>query len=103
MAVETPADLAVLFSAEDFGQSATYTVAGGSGVGIEGIFTNAHADVAPLDGRGISTVTPVFTVATLSLPPGAAQGDVLETGGSIWRVADLQPDGTGLTRIILEG
>ena len=74
-----------------------------STVAITGIFTNAHAVAAPLgDWPGVSTSTPLFTCRAAALPAGAGDGDTLTLGGTAWTVRGIQPDGTGLARLILE-
>jgi hypothetical protein len=102
--IEDAGDFEVFFDAEVFGEAASYT--GGSPpatVAITGIFTNAHAVAAPLgDWPGVSTLAPLFTCRAAAQPAGAGEGDTLTLGGTAWTVRGIQPDGTGLARLILE-
>lgn len=102
--IEGDGDFDVFFDPADFGSTGTY--AGGSPpatVALAGIFANAHAVAAPLgDWQGVSTSAPLFTCRASVLPAGARDGDTLTLGGTVWTVRDVQPDGTGLARLILE-
>ena len=91
-------DWSVFMDPADFGESAAWETQEGEFVTLDGIFT-AAAEVV-LD--GVSAVMPVLTVAETQVPETAAQGDDLEVRDVNYRVADLQPDGSGLTRVILE-
>lgn len=103
MAIEGPDEFAVFFDAEVFGETASYARAVGPAVPIAGIFTAAHSAAAPMgDWPGVSTTAPVFTCAAAGLPAGAAAGDTITRGAAVWTVRDIQPDGTGLARLILE-
>jgi hypothetical protein len=103
-AIESDGDFDAFFDPAVFGDAGTY--AGGAppaSVTLAGIFANAHAVAAPLgDWQGVSTSAPIFTCRASALPAGAAAGDTLTLGGTVWTVRDIQPDGTGLARLILE-
>lgn len=103
MALESDADLEGFFDANDFGTRATLTPSAGDPVEITGIFTAAH-EVAGASGDwpGVSTAAPVLTIPASALPAGAMQGDALSIGAVAYRVRDIQPDGTGLARLVLE-
>nr|WP_125459063.1 hypothetical protein [Oceanicella actignis] len=95
--------MAVLFDgAGGFAQAVTWTPKGRPPADLAGIFTAAHAAAGAGDWPGASTVQPVLTVAAADVPDGAGQGDKVDISGAQWRAADLQPDGTGLVRVILE-
>jgi hypothetical protein len=101
--IEDADDLAVFFDPDVFGEVAAYALAGGGGADVAGIYADAQTAAAGGAWPGVSTVTPVFTVAAAALPPGAAQGDQLtRSGGLLYRVLDIQPDGSGLVRLLLE-
>ena len=104
MPIESASDFDTYFDPEVFGSAFTY--AGGapaSSRSITGIFSKAHAIEAPAgDWPGVSTTAPVLTCRAAALPPGAAAGDSVTLDGATWTVRDVQPDGTGLARLILE-
>ncbi len=103
MAIEDAADLALFFDPDVFGEVVGYVLAAGGGFDVAGIYTDAHTTAAGGEFPGVSTITPVLTLAAASLPAGAGQGDqVSRADGSLFRVADIQPDGSGLVRLILE-
>lgn len=95
-------DWDVFLDPDDFAVSAAWETQEGESADVEGIFQDAHEVALAGDTVGASTVMPVLTVATAQVPATASEGDDLEIGGVNYRVADLQPDGSGLTRIILE-
>ncbi len=104
MAVESADDRLAFLSADEFGDEATYTLAGGGVTsGIAGIFDNPHLELqfetAPVSGR-----RPSFLCRSADLPGGAADGDVgdmIAVRGATYRVLDLQPDAQGMTLITL--
>ena len=99
---ESPADLAVFFDAADgFAEVARYTPAGGMPAELEVIWTDAHVE-RPAAGGALSGTSPVVTLALAHLAAPPAQGDQIEIRGATWRVADVQPGGAGLARLILE-
>jgi hypothetical protein len=102
--IETAADFELWLDPAVFGSAFTYS--GGSPARLRtlaGIFSKAHAIEAPAgDWPGVSTTAPVLTCRAADLPPGAAAGDSVALDGAAWAVRDIQPDGTGLARLILE-
>lgn len=105
MAVESAADLAIFFATSDFGVSATLTPGTGSAITLNGIFDNAH-QMVDMDNASVSSVAPVFTCRTSDLDGlrmGKARGgDQIVIAGVTYLVRDAQPDGTGVTALILE-
>lgn len=105
MAVESAADRLVFLSTDDFGVTAAYVQQGQAAVSIAGIFDNAHL-IVDAGEAGVSGTAPVFTcrdddLATLAF--GAARrGDRLTISGVTYIVTDPQPDGTGMTTLIME-
>ncbi|MBT8169876.1 head-tail joining protein [Falsiruegeria litorea] len=107
--IEGPEDWAVFMDPNDFGLPVTYQGAGQAPVNITGIFTAAHYEAARGLGS-VSTVTPVLTIAANALPFALTAGDQLTinqavaeyTAGTVFKVADSQPDGSGMVRLILE-
>ena len=101
MAVETATELAVFFEADDFAVAATYTPDGGSPVTISGIFDNEFFEA---DAGGMVSVAiqqPRFQCSTSSVS-GAEEGDALVVNGVSYTIRVVQPDGTGVTMLVLE-
>lgn len=104
MAVESDADRAVYLNPDEFGTLALYTPAGGSAVEIAGIFDAPHLQIRMGDlDAGITSASPSFLVRSADLPAGAAQGagDTIDIGGTVYRVVEIAPDGTGMTLLVL--
>ncbi|RWR09710.1 head-tail joining protein [Paenirhodobacter populi] len=94
--IEGPEDWATFMDPAVFGEVVSYTPAGLGARDLPAIFTAASAEVA-----GTSTVSPVLAIGgVLGFTP--APDDVVTVRGVEYRVADDQPDGTGLVRLILE-
>ena len=70
-----------------------------AGVQVRGIFESGFAlgDV----GVGMAAAQPVFTLATASIT-GEAVGQSLVVGGNTYTIAAHEPDGTGVSRLLLE-
>lgn len=73
-----------------------------SGQAVQGIFDNGHAVAlgGPFDGMGVSTTQPRLTCATASLPADPA-GAAVVVGSASYVVAEHQPDGTGISVLML--
>lgn len=89
-------DLTLFFA--DFGVIAnggTCTVGGAS---VEGIFDNEYSLLAfDIDGS-----KPALTCRAADVA-GAARGNAVVVNGVSYTIQDIQPDGTGVTVLILEG
>lgn len=85
----------------DFGQSATYTASGGSAT-ITGIFDALYYDAAPGGEVVFASNQPRFVCRSADLPATASQDDTLVTGSVTYKVRNLEPDGTGITILVLE-
>ncbi len=64
---------------------------------VTGIFDNAEADTFGL----VANTRSVLTVATEDIP-AAAVGTTVVVNGTTYTIAELQPDGTGITRLMLK-
>ena len=101
---DDPADWQVFFDVAAAAEAVTYHPAAAADVELAGIFTAAHT-IAARGGRdaGVSTATPILTLPPAHrLPVTPAVGDELTCRAVLYRVADLQPDGSGMIRLILE-
>jgi hypothetical protein len=64
---------------------------------VSGIFDAAEADTFGL----VANIKPVLTVASKDVPT-AAVGTAVVIGTTAYTIAELQPDGTGITRLMLK-
>ena len=95
-------DWDVFLDPADFATPGTWDTQGGEIVDVEGIFEAAREVALSGNGPGVSAILPVLTMADAAIPATAAQGDDMEIQSVNYRVADIQQDGSGLTRVILE-
>lgn len=93
-------DLSAFFSVAEFADSATYFDVHGVLQTIEGIF-DAAGVVANVGGFGVASSAPSLTASTASLPADPV-GLALTLRGCDYVVAAAEPDGTGITRLLLE-
>lgn len=70
---------------------------------IDGILDDDYLEDRAGFGVGVSASRPVFVVRSASVP-GVAAGQtlVVPVGGVSYQVAVIEPDGKGLTRLVLE-
>lgn len=103
MTIESDLDRGIFVSPDDFSVTGIYVAAAGGSAEVAGIFDRPH--MAAVGGAtAASDHRPTFLVRSGDLPAGAAGGDAGDTltiGGDEFRVADLEPDGTGMMLIIL--
>ena len=103
MAVESATDRAVFVNADEFGLTASYTPTGGSASDIDGIFDNGYlATSVGGESVGIQNAVAAFTCRSADLPGGAADGDAIEISGTAYIVRQIEPDGQGMSRLVLE-
>ena len=100
---EAPGDLGVFFDAAGgFAELFTYTPAGGIAAEVQAIWSDPHVEVAAGFGA-VSGTRPEVYLALADLGDVPAQGDRIESAArGAFTVADVQPNGTGLARLILE-
>ena len=84
-------DLDNIMNADEFGIAAVV-----DGDAVTGIFDNNYVEI-----EGVSGTYPVLTCKTSDVS-GAAQGDVVTVNSTSYRIASVQPDGTGVTQLVLE-
>lgn len=84
----------VFLNTDEFADSATFTH-GGSPATIKGIFDNEYLAV-----QGVESLYPVFRTATSDVAD-AAHNDTLVINGTTYYITGIQPDGTGVTLLIL--
>ena len=100
MAVEFAADRAIFFDVDDFGVTATYT-RGATPSTVIGIFDNTYVtvDIAEV---GYASAEPEFLMQSSQVPSGAIPGDTLTVNATAYIIRNIEPDGTGITRLRLQ-
>ena len=88
-------DLSAFFSTEGFAQEAKL-----KGRRVLGIFDNQF-EVVGVGLAGVAGTTPAFTLATSDVPAQVVGASLVVNAGT-YRVAENQPDGTGVTVLLLE-
>lgn len=86
-------DFTVFFA--DFGVTATPDV----GADVTVIFDRAHIEAL---GGGISGTQPVALAVSADVSSWSSNGTKLTIAGTAYTLRDIQPDGTGLSLLILE-
>ena len=81
----------------DFGVAATL----GGSTAVRGVFDEAYA-LGSVGLAGMAGAQPVFTLPTASITPADPVGQPLVIGARAFTVAAHEPDGTGVSRLILE-
>lgn len=67
------------------------------GVACSAIFDNANADTFGI----VANTQPTLLLAS-DAAPLAAVGDAVSVAGTSYTIAEIQPDGTGMTRLLLK-
>ena len=81
----------------DFGVAATL----GGSTAVRGVFDDGHA-LGSVGLVGMAGTQPMFTLPTDSVTPADPVGQTLVIGARSFTVAEHQPDGTGVSRLMLE-
>lgn len=103
MPVETDADRLQFLDTDAFGVEATYKpVTGGAASTIKGIFDAASTAIEVGLEVSISSTSPQFHCRTSDLTNGGKQRDTFVIAGVTYKAKDVQPDGTGMTMVMLE-
>jgi hypothetical protein len=80
----------------DFGVAATL-----GGNAVRGVFDNGFA-LGSVGLVGMSGTQPTYTLPTASVTPADPVGQPLVIGAEVYAVAAHEPDGTGVSRLVLE-
>jgi hypothetical protein len=82
------------------GEAITYTPAGGDAETLSGVFTQDY--YAPVEGGEVrvESASPAVSLPSSDVP-SAAQGDAVNVDGTDYKVVTVQPDGMGMTALIL--
>lgn len=100
MPVESAADRLIFLDTDDFGVSATYST-GISATTIKGIFDNDFVEVDAGGGVPFAMQQPRFLARTADVA-NAVEDHTLLISGTTYKIKVVQPDGTGMTNLILE-
>ena len=92
-------DLSLFFDTDEFAVEATATTRAGATLQLKVIFDAPPADA--FGAGGMEASQPAVLVAT-SAVEALRQGDLFVVGARSYRVENTQPDGTGVTRLLLE-
>lgn len=90
-------DLSLFLSSDEFGSVATATTRHGEVVQFQVIFDNGYA----AQFGGLADATGPSALARSADVADLVQGSVVDIGAETWAVADMQPDGTGMTTLLL--
>lgn len=101
MAVESADDRSYFVAVDDFGVAATYTPAGGVASTVNGVFDNDFVEVDTGGSVTFAQQQATFMCRTADVS-SAAEGDAITISGENYIVRIVQPDGTGMTNLILE-
>lgn len=104
MPVETDTERAIFVDSDDFGVACTYTRDGQGSPEptLYGIFDNEYIAVGLEGSTEIASTDPVFMVESSKLHASHAVGDQLVISAVTYKARVFQPDGTGMTVIVLE-
>ncbi|HLB00905.1 MAG TPA: hypothetical protein VJO14_05935 [Bacteroidota bacterium] len=100
MALDLTSDLETIFNTDELAQTATYIRQGYASAQVPVIFGNEYVVAQGPGEQGIGTSAPTALCKTADVP-AAAEGDTLTIDGMTYRILEVQPDGTGITLLIL--
>jgi hypothetical protein len=98
MAVYSSSDIRAFFS--DAATDLIYR-RGKTRFNVRGILDSPYQAVAVVDPE-FSSERIALTIPSASLPKESAEGDKIINGQDIYTVREIQPDGTGVTVLVLE-
>lgn len=101
MAVETADDRSLLLA--DFGVTASFVrdKRYGTEANVTGIFDNEYFAVDAGGSVPVAMQQPTFLCRTADIA-SVAQNDILTISGLTYRIRNIQPDGQGMTMLMLE-
>ena len=102
MVAESAADRASLVDTDDFAVQATYILAGGGSSSIDIIFDAEYIETDLETRVQVATENPHCMCRTSDLPAGHKNGDQITIDGVGYYVRIPQPDGTGMSTLVLE-
>jgi hypothetical protein len=100
VALDLTSDLDTIFSTDELAQTASYVRQGYPSAQIPVIFGNEYVVARGSEEVGVGTSAPTALCKTADVP-AAAEGDTLTIDGMTYHILEVQPDGTGVTLLIL--
>ena len=100
MALDFASDLDSIFDTDEYAQTATYTRQGYASTQIPVIFDNEYSVTRGVGEPGMGLPSPQALCKTADVA-NASRGDTFIVGGTTYYVQEVQPDGTGITTLIL--
>tara|TARA_R100001443_G_scaffold84007_1_gene90743 strand:+ start:41 stop:349 length:309 start_codon:yes stop_codon:yes gene_type:complete len=100
MALESASDLAGYFETDSHGSSATITI-NGSGSSINVILNKEYFAIDPGFGTEVEGTQPVATGRSSDMT-NVEIGDTIQISSITYNIVSVQPDGTGVTALVLE-
>ena len=100
MVLESSADLNAYFETDSHGSSATITI-GGSASTINVIINKEYFAIDPGMGMEVEGFQPVATGRSSDMT-NVAIGDTIAVQSVTYNIRSVQPDGTGITALVLE-
>lgn len=94
---ETDADRLSMLTA--LGEQVTYTPSGGVAKSVYGIFTAPYQAVNPATAQ-VESTDPQCVCRTSDLT-GTVRGGTIVRGGTTYNILSAQPDGEGMTNLVL--
>jgi hypothetical protein len=101
MLIEDDDDRAAFFDSDEFAEPVTWTHDATS-LDVTGIFSAPKMVIEAGSTAGVVLAEASFVCPSVALPADAAAGDILVRGAETWLVIALLPDGTGVSRALLE-
>lgn len=103
MPVESAADRLTFLDTDEFGTTATYTLAAGGASAVQGIFDAEFKEVVADEfGVGVGVHPPGFTMREADLPVGYGDSDTLTVDAVVYTIRVHEKDGTGMVALRLE-
>jgi hypothetical protein len=97
--VESERDRAAMLA--DFGVVVALKRSGKLRKSVKGIFDSAYTEIDVSGSVGFTSTTPRFVCRSCDIV-GAEDADSVTVDGTIYLIRVVQPDGTGMTELILE-
>lgn len=100
MAFDFASDLDAIFDTDEYAQTVTYIRQGYASAQIPVIFDNEYSVTLGVGEPGMGVPSPQALCKTADVA-NASRGDTFVVGGTTYYVQEVQPDGTGITTLIL--
>ncbi len=94
-------DLSVFFDTNGFGEEFTYYPKVGPSLTLVGIFDAAYF-AAPAGEIAVASNQPQMQYETAKISDGPVYGETITYKGKDYTIVNIQPDGTGVTTLLLE-